>query len=52
MAPYPPTAREVARREGPTVRPANGLRRVELPWDEAHGVGRRDFKIKVYMDEG
>ena len=34
------------------VRLANGaLRRVELHWYEAHGVGRRDFKIKAYKDE-
>ena len=35
-----------------TVRLANGkLRRVELHWYEAHGVGKRDFKIKQYMDQ-
>jgi hypothetical protein len=35
-----------------TVRLANGkLRRVELHWYEAHGVGKRDFKIKAYLDE-
>ena len=35
-----------------TVRLANGkLRRVELHWYEAHGVGKRDFKIKTYLDE-
>ena len=35
-----------------TVRLANGkLRRVELHWYEAHGIGRRDFKIKTYVDE-
>ena len=35
-----------------TVRLANGrLRRVELHWYEAHGIGRRDFKIKEYLDE-
>lgn len=34
-----------------TVRLSNGqLRRVELPWYEAHGVGRRDLKIKRYVD--
>ena len=34
-----------------TVRLANGkLRRVELHWYEAHGVGKRDFKIKAYLD--
>lgn len=35
-----------------TVRLANGnLRRVELHWYEAHGIGRRDLKIKTYVDE-
>ena len=34
------------------VRLANGkLRRVELPWYEAHGIGKRDIKIKSYMDK-
>ena len=34
------------------VRLWNGrLRRVELHWYEAHGIGRRDFKIKRYVDE-
>ena len=33
------------------VRLLNGkLRRVELHWYEAHGIGRRDFKIKTYLD--
>lgn len=35
-----------------TVRLANNkLRRVELHWYEAHGIGRRDFKIKAYLNE-
>lgn len=35
-----------------TVRLANGqIRRVELHWYEAHGIGRRDLKIKRYVDE-
>ena len=35
-----------------TVRLANGkLRRVELHWYEAHGIGKRDFKIKTYLDQ-
>jgi hypothetical protein len=35
-----------------TVRLPNGnLRRVELHWYEAHGIGRRDFKIKSYLDK-
>jgi hypothetical protein len=34
-----------------TVRLSNDrLRRVELHWYEAHGVGRRDLKIKRYFD--
>ena len=34
------------------VRLANGnLRRAELHWYEAHGIGRRDIKIKTYVDE-
>jgi len=35
-----------------TIRLPNGkLRRVELHWYEAHGVGKRDFKIKTYIDQ-
>ena len=34
-----------------TVRLANGrIRRAELHWYEAHGIGKRDFKIKHYID--
>ena len=34
-----------------TVRLLNGaLRRVELHWYEAHGIGKRDMKIKRYLD--
>lgn len=34
-----------------TVWLRNGaMRRVELHWYEAHGIGRRDFKIKTYLD--
>jgi hypothetical protein len=34
-----------------TVRLTNGnLRRVELHWYEAHGIGKRDLKIKKYLD--
>lgn len=34
-----------------TVRLGNGVeRRVELHWYEAHGIGRRDIKIKAYAD--
>lgn len=34
-----------------TVRLANGaLRKVELHWFEAHGIGKRDMKIKHYLD--
>ena len=35
-----------------TVRLTNGnLRRVELHWYEAHGIGKRDLKIKDYLDK-
>jgi hypothetical protein len=34
-----------------TVRLRTGdVRTVELHWYEAHGVGRRDYKIKRYLD--
>ncbi len=34
-----------------TVRLANGrIRRVELHWYEAHGVGKKKMKIKGYLD--
>ena len=34
-----------------TVRlPNSNLRRVELHWYEAHGIGKRDLKIKNYLD--
>ena len=33
------------------VRLTNGaVRWVELHWYEAHGIGRRDFKIKAHVD--
>ena len=36
-----------------TVRLPNGaVRRVELHWYEAHGIGKRDIKIKHYLDRG
>jgi hypothetical protein len=32
------------------VRASNGrLRRAEVHWYEAHGIGKRDFKIKRYL---
>jgi hypothetical protein len=35
-----------------TVRLPNGaLRMVELHWYEAHGIGKRNIKIKRYLDE-
>ncbi len=35
-----------------TVRLPNGaVRKVELHWYEAHGIGKRDLKIKRYLDE-
>ena len=34
-----------------TVRLGNGaLRRVEVHWYEAHGIGRRGLKIKRFLD--
>ena len=30
--------------------PNNKVRRVELHWYEAHGIGRKDIKIKRYLD--
>ncbi len=34
-----------------TVQLANGaLHEVELHWYEAHGIGKRDLKIKRYLD--
>ena len=34
-----------------TIRLPNGaLRMVELHWYEAHGIGKRDLKIKRYLD--
>jgi hypothetical protein len=34
-----------------TVRLASGkVRRVEVHWYEAHGVGRRDWKIKRFLE--
>ena len=35
-----------------TVKIPNGqFRRVEIHWYEAHGIGKRDMKIKYYLDE-
>ena len=34
-----------------TIRLANGaIRRAELHWYEAHGIGRKEFKRKRYLD--
>jgi hypothetical protein len=34
-----------------TVELANGkIRRVEVHWYEAHGVGRKELKVKRYLD--
>ena len=34
-----------------TVRLATGrIRKVELHWYEAHGIGKKKFKIKRYLD--
>ena len=32
------------------IRGAQGPRRAELHWYEAHGVGRKELKIKRYLD--
>jgi len=56
------TLRHVQERYGPgrwrklkgvaVVRLANGrTRRAEVHWYEAHGVGKRAFKIKRFLDE-
>ena len=35
-----------------TIRLPNGaLRKVELHWYEAHGIGKRELKIKRYLDD-
>jgi hypothetical protein len=35
-----------------SVRLPNGaLRRAELHWYEAHGIGKKDVKIKRYLDD-
>jgi len=35
-----------------SVKIPNGeIRRVEIHWYEAHGIGRKDMKIKLYLDE-
>jgi len=30
--------------------PNGKMRRVELHWYDAHGIGRKDIKIKYYLD--
>lgn len=30
--------------------PEGGVRRAELHWFEAHGIGRKRIKIKAYLD--
>jgi hypothetical protein len=30
--------------------PEGGVRQAELPWFEAHGIGRKRIKIKAYLD--
>ena len=30
--------------------PNGRIRNVELHWYEAHGIGRKDMKIKIYLD--
>jgi len=31
--------------------PNGALRRVELHWYEAHGIGKKDMNIKRYLDQ-
>jgi hypothetical protein len=31
--------------------PSGAMHLVELHWYQAHGIGRRDLKIKRYLDE-
>ncbi|HEX7180993.1 MAG TPA: hypothetical protein VF756_04065 [Thermoanaerobaculia bacterium] len=39
------------RKGNATVELSNGrIRRVELHWYEAHGLGRKELKIKRYLD--
>jgi hypothetical protein len=39
-------------KETATVRLTNGvLRKVEVHWYEAHGIGRKDIKLKRYLEE-
>jgi hypothetical protein len=30
--------------------PSSSLRQAEIHWYKAHGIGKRDFKIKRYLD--
>jgi len=30
--------------------PSGRVRRAEIHWYEAHGIGKKDFKIKRYLD--
>lgn len=33
------------------IRPGNGsVRRAEIPWYEAHGIGRKKMKIKRFLE--
>ncbi len=43
---HPPSAE----RETRVVRVQKSIRRAEIHWYEAHGIGKRDFKIKRYLD--
>jgi hypothetical protein len=31
--------------------PNGALRKVEVPWYEAHGIGKKELKIKRYLEE-
>lgn len=38
-------------KDGTTVRVADGsVREAEIHWYEVHGIGRKDWKIKRYLD--
>ncbi|MGH7664431.1 MAG: hypothetical protein ACRENI_09095 [Gemmatimonadaceae bacterium] len=30
--------------------PSGRIRKAEIHWYEAHGIGKRDFKVKRYLD--
>lgn len=48
---YSPAAAEGSGRHCLPDAPSGTVRRVELHWHEAHGIGRRSFKIKAHADQ-